>query len=598
MRRRRSRSLPIVEWLSCDAQGALEMNEGELTELLKADSEIITERINHWAATAGERTFFYYGEDDESLTFADFVRRADAIAGNLARLGIQKGDRVSVFCKNALASTLLMFGIWKAGAVYCPINFGYTGRLLTYQLNDMAPKLVVTDGALLPALNDVLDAVDVKPSIIVYSPAPGAHDFIAEPPTVRAGYKEIAWSELSEPANAPGVAVTFDDEANLIYTSGTTGPSKGVVQPYRWMAQYTFSLRALVNQNDVIYNDLPMYHVGGAIANVCRAAWAGCEVAVWNRFSPESFWDRVKARNVTTAILLDVMIPWLDKAPPLENDRRNTLNKVHMQPLPLLHHDFARRFGIDFVTAGFGQTESGAGITVVLEETKQGEGTPDDLYRGLSHAQVAEIADRFDMPLVSGSEASRKGLMGVPTLFVDVAVRDDLDEECADEIAGHLTLRPRLPGIFFHSYLGKPEATLNAFRNLWFHTGDAALRGRDGMYYYVDRLGDRIRVRGENLSSFQVEDMLNQHPSVQMSAVVAIPSDEGNEDQVVAYVVAVGGGSVTEEAIHAFAAETMPKFMRPRHVRIVGDLPRTPTNKVEKYKLRQLILNELQATPR
>ena len=116
------------------------------------------------------------------------------------------------------------------------------------------------------------------------------------------------------------------------------------------------------------------------------------------------------------------------------------------------------------------------------------------------------------------------------------------------------------------------------------------------MYYYVDRLGDRIRVRGENLSSFQVEDMLNQHPSVQMSAVVAIPSDEGNEDQVVAYVVAVGGGSVTEEAIHAFAAETMPKFMRPRHVRIVGDLPRTPTNKVEKYKLRQLILNELQAT--
>ena len=91
---------------------------------------------------------------------------------------------------------------------------------------------------------------------------------------------------------------------------------------------------------------------------------------------------------------------------------------------------------------------------MVLEETKQGEGTPDDLYRGLSHAQVAEIADRFDMPLVSGSEASRKGLMGVPTLFVDVAVRDDLDEECADETAGHLTLRSRLPGIFFHSYLG------------------------------------------------------------------------------------------------------------------------------------------------
>lgn len=570
------------------------MNERELTDLLKADGEMITERLDHWAAVAGSRTFYYYGEDDIALSFAEFARRADSIAGNLARLGIAKGDRVSVFCKNALASSLLMFGIWKAGAVYCPINFGYTGRLLTYQLNDTAPKLIVTDGALLPALNEVIDEVEAKPAIIVYRPAPGDHDHVAGPASVRPGYAEHAWSELTKPARAPDVKVTFDDEANLIYTSGTTGPSKGVVQPYRWMAQYTYFLRTLISGDDVIYNDLPMYHVGGAIANICRAAWVGCEVAVWNRFSPDGFWDRVKARRVTTAILLDVMIPWLDKVPPTPEDRRNTLNKVHMQPLPMLHHDFASRFGIDFVTAGFGQTESGAGISVVLEETKQGEGTPDDLYLGFSHIEVAEITKRSGMPLQQGSAATRKGLMGIPTFFVDVSVRDELDEECDDEVAGHLTLRPRLPGVFFHSYLGKPEATVKAYRNLWFHTGDAAVRGRDGMYYYVDRLGDRIRVRGENLSSFQVEDMINQHPAVQMSAVVAVPSDEGDEDQIITYVVAVPGNSLTEAAIHAYAAETMPKYMRPRHVRIVADLPRTPTNKVEKYKLRKTIIDEIE----
>ena len=134
-----------------------------------------------------------------------------------------------------------------------------------------------------------------------------------------------------------------------------------------------------------------------------------------------------------------------------------------------------------------------------------------------------------------------------------------------------------------------------AFRNLWFHTGDAALRGHDGMFYYVDRLGDRIRVRGENLSSFQVEDMINQHPQVQMSAAVAIASQEGHEDDVVAFVVPVAGQTLEVAAIHAFAAATMPKFMRPAHVRIVADLPRTPTNKVEKYKLRQQILAELAA---
>lgn len=569
------------------------MNERDLTALLREDEEMITARLDHWARTAGDRTFFHYGEDDITLSYAAFTRQADAVAGNLARLGIEKGDRVSVFCKNALASTLLMFGIWKAGAVYCPVNFGYTGRLLTYQLNDTAPKLIITDGALLPALNDVLDQVAVKPSVIVYTPAQGDHDYLDTPPALRAGFTEIAWAELVKPAAKPDIAVTFDDEANLIYTSGTTGPSKGVVQPYRWMAQYVYFMRALINQDDVIYNDLPMYHVGGAIANICRAVWAGCEVAVWNRFSPDGFWQRVAARKVTTAILLDVMIPWLNKAPPSPDDRRNTLNKVHMQPLPLLHHDFCRRFGIDFVTAGFGQTESGAGLSVLLEETKQGEGTPDDLYRGFTHAEAAAIAQRCGMPLVPGAEASRKGLMGLPTFFVDASVRDELDEECEPEVAGHLCLRPRLPGIFFHAYLGKPEATVKAFRNLWFHTGDAALRGRDGMFYYVDRLGDRIRVRGENLSSFQVEDMINQHPSVQMSAVVAIPSDEGDEDQVIAYVVAVAGGAVTEQDVHAFAADTMPKYMRPKHVRIVDDLPRTPTNKVEKYKLRQAILADL-----
>ena len=569
------------------------MNERDLTALLKAEGEIVTERLDHWAAVAGGRVFVHYGEDDETVTFSEFACRADAVAGNLARLGVRKGDRVSVFCKNAFVNTLMMFGIWKAGAVYCPINFAYAGRLLTYQLNDTAPKLVVTDAACLPPLNDVLDDVKSRPSVVLYTPATGAHDYVAAQPTIRSGHTEIAWSELTGEAKAPGVSLSFDDDASLFYTSGTTGPSKGVLQPYRYIANYTFGLRGLTSQDDVIYNDLPMYHVGGAIVNICRAVWVGCEVALWNRFSPEKFWDRVKARNVTSAVLLDVMIPWLTKAPPSQDDRRNTLNKVHMQPLPLQHREFAIRFGVDFVSAGFGQTETGNSFLIMLEETKQGEGTPDDLYRGYSHEEIFERADRRGVVVRPGSESTRKGLMGKPTPFVEVTVLDDFDEECPDEVTGHLAIRPRVPGVIFKSYLGKPEDTLKAFRNLWFHTGDAGLRGRDGMYYYVDRLGDRIRVRGENLSSFQVEDMINQHPAVQMTAAIAIPSNEGGEDQVVAFVVPTATASVTEEEIHAFAVETMPKYMRPSHVRVVRDLPRTPTNKVEKYKLRQLILEEL-----
>jgi crotonobetaine/carnitine-CoA ligase len=151
-----------------------------------------------------------------------------------------------------------------------------------------------------------------------------------------------------------------------------------------------------------------------------------------------------------------------------------------------------------------------------------------------------------------------------------------------------------VPGLLLESYLNKPEATVAATRNLWFHTGDAALLGEDGLFYFVDRLGDRIRVRGENLSSFQVEDMLNQHPVIQMSAAFPIPSGEGDEDDIVAFVVPTDGAVLTADEVEAFAVETMPKYMRPRHVRIVDDIPRTPTNKVEKYRLRQRILAELQ----
>ncbi len=569
------------------------MTEQELVDRLRADGELVTERLEHWAAKAGAKTAVYYGEDDVTVSFAELAERAASIAGNLAALGIKKGDRVSVFCANPLISTFLMYGIWRAGALYCPVNFAYNGRLLTYQLDDTAPQLIVTDTKLLPALNEVFPALANRPPVIVYQAPPGAHDHIADRVALHAAATEIPWAKLVAPAAAPDVRVTVSDAANVVYTSGTTGAAKGVVQPHRWMAQYSLALRLPIVDTDVVYNDLPMYHVGGAIANVVRAMWAGAECAIWDRFSPTDFWRRIEKRSVTAAILLDVMIPWLMKAPESPDDRASTLNKVHMQPLPLHHHAVSQRFGFDFVTAGFGQTESGAPVWCLLEETAAGEGTPDASYRGMSHEQMIARAHELGVTVLDGAKVTRKGLMGRPTAFVDVSIRDENDDECTVGQAGQLALRPKIPHLFLHEYLGKPQATVNAFRNLWFHTGDAAVRDEEGLYYFVDRMGDRMRVRGENLSSFQVEDMLNQHAHVQFSAVLAIPSAEGDEDDIVAFVVATPGATLEEATVHDFARETMPKFMRPKHVRIIDDLPRTPTNKVEKYRLRQRIEAEL-----
>jgi acyl-CoA synthetase (AMP-forming)/AMP-acid ligase II len=117
----------------------------DLTTQLREDGEMVTQRLGHWARIAGDRPFFHYGEDGVTLTYADFARCTDVIAGNLAAHGVAQGDRVSVFCANPMVSALAMFGTWKAGALYCPVNFAFTGRLLAYQLTDTAPRLIVTE---------------------------------------------------------------------------------------------------------------------------------------------------------------------------------------------------------------------------------------------------------------------------------------------------------------------------------------------------------------------------------------------------------------------------------------------------------------------
>jgi carnitine-CoA ligase len=350
----------------------------------------------------------------------------------------------------------------------------------------------------------------------------------------------------------------------------------------------------MLSPEDVVYNDLPLYHIGGAIANVARAAWAGCAVAVWDKFSPNEFWDRIEESGATLAILLDVMIPWLMSAPARETDRRKTLNKVHMQPFPLYHHEVAERFGIDWVLVGFGQTESGSVCAGLIDEHAPRLGTPPDLYRGRDRAELHALFADSGLPVVTGTTPLSKGFMGRETPFFEIAVLDEHDERCGDGTRGQLGIRPKLPSLLLREYFGKPEATVAATRNQWFHTGDVVYRGDDGCVYFVDRGNDRIRTRGENVSSLQVEDLLTGSPDVAMCAVVPVPASDGLEDDIAAFVVPQEGAALDEQALRAWAAEHMPRFMRPAHVRVVATLPRTPTNKVEKFKLRAELLAELE----
>lgn len=571
--------------------GTLDRGIELFEKTLNTDEELIIKKLEQWAKEIPYKNFIYYGEENEYYTFEQFNSMVNSFANQLIDKGIKKGDRIALFLKNPLITTLSMFGIWKAGAVFCPVNFNYKGKLLSYQLNDLSPSMLITEEEMIPIFNEIsMEISSLK--LVIYRPDNGN----------RSHNKSVAlnnkfrtfpfWEFLKGEQSNPNLEINFYDTANIIYTSGTTGNAKGVVQSFRWLHGYTYFLRAFNTQEDIVYNDLPLYHTGGAIANISRAAFIGCTVAIWDKFSPNEFWDRIKLSGASNAILLDVMIPWLMKESPNENDVNNTLNRVHMQPLPKYHHRFAKRFGIDFVSAAYSQTESGNGTVAIFNQLKDSLGTPLNLYKGYSKKKTAEIANGYNIPYLVGSEPVSQGFMGVQTPYTEIEILNENDELQEANKVGQIALRSKYPFLLLKEYYNNPAATAKATQNLWFHTGDAGYKDENGRYYFVDRMNDVIRQKGENISSYQVEDIINQNNDVLACSVFPITAEEGEEDDIVAYIVAKTT-KLTEKELRAWLENTAPKFMIPKYIRFISELPRTQTNKIEKFKLKEKFIKEI-----
>ncbi|MCK9275852.1 MAG: AMP-binding protein, partial [Syntrophales bacterium] len=274
------------------------------------------------------------------------------------------------------------------------------------------------------------------------------------------------------------------------------------------------------------------------------------------------------------------------------NDYKNTLNKVYMAPLPQYHHQVAKRFGIDFVISGFGQTETGHGSICIIHELEEGQGTPRELFKGYGKEEISRIAERFNMWVVDGRQEIANGILGKPSMLFEANILNSKDEQCSSGEVGELVFRPKFPGMIFTEYFNKPEATLKAFRNFWFHTGDAAFKDKEGVYFFVDRMGSAIRVKGEFVSSYQVEDIINSHPKIDVTAAFPIPAEVGGEHDIVVFIVPKEGEALEEKEIREWIKTAMPKFMWPKYIRFIDDLPKTPTSKIEKYKLREKIKEE------
>lgn len=492
--------------------------------------------LERWANAQPDKVFAIF-QNGETWTYADALREAVTTANALKALGVKQGERVLCWLPNSADCLRAWFGLNMLGAVFVPINLAYRGNLLRHAVKLSEARLGLIHADLHQRLGDV-DRSRLEEIVVLGGQGREV-----------AGLKvHQADAFRSHDANPPALEreIAPWDMQSIIFTSGTTGPSKGVMSSY--MHLYSMAKAAPFLRSDDRYMvNLPMFHSGGVMPVTAMLIHGGSIVMV-DAFDTDAFWDTIRKHRITTVILLGVMGGFLLKRPPSPDDKNHTLRTCTYVPLNDTAPQFHERFGTEVHT----------------------------------HFNMTEIS----MPIVSDPNPSALGSAGKARAGVEVRIVDENDCEVPVGAVGELIVRTEAPWALNHGYAANPEATAAAWRNGWFHTGDGFRKDAEGNFYFVDRLKDAIRRRGENISSFEVESEILSHPAVREAAAVAVKSEIA-EDEVMAVVALKEGAEFDPADLIEFLRPRMAHFMIPRYVRVVDSLPRTPTAKIEKVKLRE-----------
>jgi carnitine-CoA ligase len=476
--------------------------------------------------------------DDLERSFTEVRDEVAAAAGTLAEAGIARGDRVAMMCENRIELLDLMLGCAWLGAVAVPLNTALRGPQLQHQLDNSGARVLAMDSALLPLL-DVVERPATLGEVWALDGVPADHP---------AGYTVV--EPPSRGAPIPAATVGAGDTAAILYTSGTTGPAKGVQCPHGQFYWWGILMGEVfeLTEDDVLYTCLPLFHTNALNAFV-QALVAGATFHLGPRFSASRFWTRVAEAGATVTYVLGAMVNILMSRPEGPEDRAHSV-RVALAPAtpPDLFERFGERFGLQLLE-GYGSTETNGA-------------------------------------LFSNWREQRAGFMGPAREGFEAIVADDEDGEVPDGVDGELLLRNGPPFAFATGYFGMPEKTVEAWRNLWFHTGDRVVREPDGWFRFVDRIKDTIRRRGENISSFEVEQALLSHPAVSAAAAFPVASEMA-EDEVAAAVVLEDGAELSPEELMRHCEPRLAYFAIPRFLRFVDELPQTANGKVRKSVLRE-----------
>jgi crotonobetaine/carnitine-CoA ligase len=483
------------------------------------------------------------------ITCEQLAERSIRAANTLAGLGIGHGDRVAIFMETAPEWLDAWFGAARLGAVAVPVNTAFRGDFLANQLRGSGTKLVVLDEALVPRLRAVASEIPELQAVLVRRSTEGTAPDLALPPALQVETAAVLL-EGDGGIVSGGRAPTWDEPGAIMYTSGTTGPSKGALASHQYLIAAGRSIAASwhIEPGEVVYGPLPLFHIS-CIGTVLGPLTSGAAGALDPVFSVTRCWDRIREVNAVGALLAGAMVRMLVNLPPDPGDRDLPLRFISAAPVPDdLYPVIERRYGCRILTS-YGMTEA---FPLTLA------GVGDDLVPGTS---------------------------GRANPNFEVAVFDDDDQLVPPGTVGEIVCRPRRPHVMFDGYLGQWEATVQRWRNLWFHTGDLGRLDAGGSLTFVDRKKDALRRRGENISSFEVEQAVLRHAAVAASAVVGVPSELGEDDVMVCLVLKPGHELLFDEFLD-FCVERLPYFAVPRYVEVFEELPMNASGKILKAELR------------
>ena len=489
----------------------------------------------------GDRMFIESG--DTSRTFLEAHLAANRTANGMAALNVDRRSKVAIMAANSMAFVDAWLGVARAGAVYVPINTEYKGDILGYQLAKADVTHIVIDPVLIERLDTVIAGLPKLKHVILTASMPGL------PKSLRSSIEISTLADLMRATDSdPGAVIEPYDPLAISFTSGTTGPSKGVLASHAHAITFA---RDWIRASDfaagqAIYSCMPLFHAVASWLGVVPAIISGGRIVIAPRFSASGFWNEVRRARADVAHGIFSMVPILMKQPPRPDDADQPARRFYFAKVDA---DFERRFNCKIIEV-YGATETGV-VTMTPPE-----------------------------------EPRRAGSCGKPnTTTFEVMIANDRDEAVAIGEVGEILVRPMRPFAMLTAYYNSPQATVEAFRNLWFHTGDNARADADGYLYFVDRKKDAIRRRGENISSAEVEAVLNRHPAVLECAAVAVPSELG-EDNVKVVIVLRDGLQASAGDLWAFCDEHMPRFWIPRYIQFTHAMPKTPSQKIQKYVLR------------